>query len=236
MVRTGRHPVLGPIAEHPREGTVDGVARTRPRGMDADPDVRSRRPELAAARVHGVGLRLEVTHLGERQRQAPASVGPTLHRQVPPCRTSQRELLEMGTDNLVPDADRPSDIGPQPRGPALRQGLPFAAEDDGQEIAGVPHGAVAGFGRHLETGHGTGIGLDGRVERARRQSVSYAAGRATDNRPESKDSTTALPMTSNDVRPSPCGPRSSVRSGPPTHPTATPPSPAPHHGRHAGRT
>src|SRR5579871_2077880 len=70
-------------AEHPREGTIDCVARSITIRMNRDADVRAIRPMLPALRIDEIRFRFEKTSFGQREFELPAAV-LLPHREVMP--------------------------------------------------------------------------------------------------------------------------------------------------------
>lgn len=149
MVRGGLVTLAGPFAEHAREGAVDEVGSTGPGGMHTDPDVDAMGPVLLTVGVDGEGLGPEMTDFGEWNEDG-RGVALDLHGEIAPGGSGEGETFEVGTDDLFADPVGPTEIGPQPRLPAGRNG----AETDAEVITGVPHEAGTGSGRHVKIGHG----------------------------------------------------------------------------------
>lgn len=137
MIFSGRDPVLGPFPEHARERAVHRVGGASPRRVDADAHVGAIGPVLEAFRVDGVGLGLEVAHLGQGQIDAPRPIGFGLQGQVAPRGARQGQFLEMGLQDLLPDPFGPPQVG-------SKSGLPTGAglclresKGEGQRVSGV---------------------------------------------------------------------------------------------------
>src|SRR5438874_12335193 len=88
--------------------------------MNADANVRTWRPMLAALGVHRVSLGAEIARLTECQLAPPLTPGP-FHRQIAPRSVRQTEFPALGMDDIVPQELARAKVGPEHAAPALGQ-------------------------------------------------------------------------------------------------------------------
>jgi hypothetical protein len=91
---------IATVAKHAGERTINQICSATEIRVHAHPEVPPRGPMLPATGIDKVGLRLEVTNLGQRQFEVPSLI-VLYHRQISPGCPRKLQPARMAIENLL---------------------------------------------------------------------------------------------------------------------------------------
>src|SRR5262249_50220948 len=138
--------------EHAHKGAVNGVRGTISVRMNADAEVRSVGPVLAALRIDGIGLGLEAADFRQRKGKDTRALAAG-HGDVAPGRIREFQTAGVSMDDLAALGLAPAEVGAQPRLPPFRQRSATQTQTKGELVADEAHQTLAGPRSHDQRLH-----------------------------------------------------------------------------------